>query len=532
MLKIPINIVLFILLLAALNPLHASDTSKDTTYYFYFEVNMTKAVQDGIFDPDSNQVYVDFNESIPDLLLLKSPNNLYNGLQIGGLDSGATYHFRFRIDDDIYETINREATALPGITDILAWWNDEYLNTTTFRIDASGIPDSTFSIGMGELQIEGDMNEWQAQPLQQIGTSKIFEKTFHLDPNLYYEYVFRIEKDTVIQYENLGGAPRVFLPPDTIIEVVQYFSNQDTGKIAVTFQCHMNIQQTLGNFDPSTDYLDIAADFNGWGAWDLLYDQYQTGVYKVTNLFDKSLIGGAPLEFKFRINGSWELAELQGENPREYVIQPYDTTFNPNTIEYWYNNVGPVVSGPPWVTDVFIQGLIEIKQTLTGSYLYHNLSGIPEGNSLYKWYRADSVGASLFAIDSAWTINYTLDSINDIGKWIVFEVTPIASEGDSAVGQPVQVYTTGPIGAVGIQEFARNQIRLYPNPAEYYVVCEGEHPIDRVEIYSISGQLVYQSAPLHTRRSQIDISSLRSGMYLLKAFSQGFLPANQRFIKR
>ncbi|NQV01056.1 MAG: hypothetical protein HQ542_00280, partial [Bacteroidia bacterium] len=103
MLKISIRIVVFFLLITAFNPLHANDSSKDTTYYFFFELNMTKAIQDSLFEPDSGQVYVDFDESIPDLLLLKSPNNVFNGLQIGGLDSGATYHFRFRINDTIYE---------------------------------------------------------------------------------------------------------------------------------------------------------------------------------------------------------------------------------------------------------------------------------------------------------------------------------------------------------------------------------------------------------------------------------------------
>ena len=533
MLKIHIRLVVSFLLLTAFNPLFATDNINDTTYYFYFELNMTKAIQDGLFDPDSGQVYVDFDESLPDLLLLKSPNNVYNGLQIGGLDSGTTYHFRFRINDTIFESVNREATALPGTTDILAWWNDEYLNTTTFRIDASGIPDSTFSFGTDELQIDGEMNQWQPAPLQQVGSSKIFEITYHLDPNLYYEYVFRIEKDTIIIYEDLSGTTRMFLPPDTVIEVIQYFSNQDTGKIAVTFQCHMDIQQALGHFDPSTDYLDIAANFNNWGAWDLLYDQYQTGLYKTTQLFDKFMIGGDTLEFKFRINGSWALAELQGQDPREYVIQPYDTTFNPNTIEFWYNNVGPIVPSPPWVTDLFIQGQLAIKQILTGSYVYHNLSGIPEGNSLYKWYRADSVGATLSPIDSAWTINYTTDSIEDIGKYIVFEVTPVAADsGDSAVGLPAQVYTTGPIGGVGIQEFAQNQIRLYPNPVERVLTCEGTYEINRFEIYNISGMLVFSSNQLPQRRIQADVSNLPPGMYIFRAFSKGVLPVHQRFVKR
>ena len=531
--KFAIRILLLLLLLAPFNALQAAGEISDTTYHFLFHLNMTKAIQDGLFDPDSDQVYVDFEEPIPDLQLLEGANRVFSGLIQQGLDSGTTYHFRFRINDTIYESIEREATAIPGVTEINAWWNDEYLNTTTFRVDFSGTPFYVFNIGLDTLQILGDMTDWEPVQLNQVGSSYYYDVTCHLDPSLLYEYIFRIVRDTIITYENFGGLNRMFLPPDTTITVVQYFNNQDTTRILLTLECHMNIQEALGNFNPETDYLDVAGNFNDWGAWDLLYDPYHSGCYSITRMMDKSLIGGPPVEFKFRINGSWATAELEGLDPRSYLLQPIDTNGNPNTYTCWYNNVGPVVPFPPWVTDLFIQGQLEAKQILTGSYLYHNLSSIPEGNSLYKWYRADSIGATLVEIDSAWTINYTLDSVADVGKYIVFEVTPVAAYGDSAVGVPAQVYTTSPIGAVGIAEFAQNQLRLYPNPAEQYIICEGKYLISRFEIYNLSGIKAFRSVGgIDDSKVRVDVSSLPPGLYFFKLYCTGLMPVSKRFIKQ
>jgi hypothetical protein len=530
--KSVIRLLLLLLLLFPVKVLLASVDIADTSYNFLFKLNMTKAIQDGLFNADSDNVYVDFEEAVPDLQLLQGSDRLYSGLVQQGLDSGLTYHYNFRINDSIDETIDREVIASPGITEIYAWWNDEYLNTTTFRIDFSGTPDSIFRTGIDTIQILGDMTEWEPMQLSQVGSTSEYDITFHLDPNLLYEYIYRIWRDTVFIYEDFGGLSRMFLPPDTTITVVQYFDNLDTTKILLTLECNMNIQTQLNKFDPQTDFLDVAGNFNDWGAWDLLYDPYQTGRYTIAKLFDNSLIGGPPVEFKFRINGSWATAELDSLDPRSYTLQPLDTNGNPNTYTCWYNNEGPIVPSPPWVTDLYIQGLLEVNQVLTGSYLYHSVSGIPEGNSLYKWYRADSVGATLEPIDSAWSINYVVDSVADLGKYLVFEVTPVASSGEDSIGQPEQVYTTGRIGAVGIHEFAQNPIRLYPNPALYEITCEGKYVIKQIEIYSLTGKLLFRSELFDKQRVMVPVSALPSGMYLLKAFSDDLLPSVQRFVKK
>jgi hypothetical protein len=90
---------------------------------------------------------------------------------------------------------------------------------------------------------------------------------------------------------------------------------------------------------------------------------------------------------------------------------------------------------------IFIFSIFSIQQahaqtvgeTLTGHYTYFDPEGDPEGVSTFQWYRDD------VAIPGAISITYLTVS-GDIGKTIVFEVTPVALTGISP-GVPIR--TTG-----------------------------------------------------------------------------------------
>ena len=71
-----------------------------------------------------------------------------------------------------------------------------------------------------------------------------------------------------------------------------------------------------------------------------------------------------------------------------------------------------------------------VGETLTGHYTYYDPEGDLEGVSLYQWYR-DNV-----AIPGANSITY-ITTANDLGKTIVFEVTPVSLTGTSP-GLPIR----------------------------------------------------------------------------------------------
>lgn len=102
----------------------------------------------------------------------------------------------------------------------------------------------------------------------------------------------------------------------------------------VEFQVNMNEQITQGNFNPNTDFVDIAGSFNDWGASALvLSDNDSDGIYIATESFTV----GQQIELKARINGSWDGTEEfpNGGSNRSFTIAENDV------IAFWYNDEVP-----------------------------------------------------------------------------------------------------------------------------------------------------------------------------------------------
>lgn len=100
----------------------------------------------------------------------------------------------------------------------------------------------------------------------------------------------------------------------------------------------------------------------------------------------------------------------------------------------------------PIATVQAITGTLQAGATLTGHYTYSDVNS--EGASTFKWYRADTAAvANKTPIAGATALTYVLQTA-DIGKYISFEVTPVAAVG-TAQGTSVESALVGPIVAAG-----------------------------------------------------------------------------------
>lgn len=89
------------------------------------------------------------------------------------------------------------------------------------------------------------------------------------------------------------------------------------------------------------------------------------------------------------------------------------------------------VNDVPVADSVAFEGTMISDSTLTGSYIYSDAEGDPEGTSVFAWYRADNAsGLNEIAIPDAIARTYTLTTA-DAGKYISFQVTPVAASGNS-----------------------------------------------------------------------------------------------------
>lgn len=124
-------------------------------------------------------------------------------------------------------------------------------------------------------------------------------------------------------------------------------------------------------------------------------------------------------------------------------FEEIDETIEPVTSNY----VGPVEGSLPTAENVQINGTMQINSTVTATYNFVDIEGDDEGQSTYRWLRCDSANGDYVTIENETSLNYTL-TIDDVYKYIKFEVTPVSSV-EPHLGYPVRSEAFGPIATEG-----------------------------------------------------------------------------------
>ena len=98
----------------------------------------------------------------------------------------------------------------------------------------------------------------------------------------------------------------------------------------VTFNVDMNMHITNGEFNPGSDFVDVAGTFNDWAGSDHMTDEDGDGIYSIT--ISGAAIGNS-IEYKYRINGNWDTSEFPDGGPnRTYTVRYW------NVLNDIYNN--------------------------------------------------------------------------------------------------------------------------------------------------------------------------------------------------
>ena len=130
------------------------------------------------------------------------------------------------------------------------------------------------------------------------------------------------------------GSIQLQCPND--VDAVLYFDKlterPNIAPVEVTFDVSMAVQSILGNFTIGSDFVDVAGSFNNWGGNAMVLDDSDgDSVYTFTVL---DLYPGESLEYKFRINGSWDTSEFPSGGPNRTFVVP-DTNC---VVYHWYND--------------------------------------------------------------------------------------------------------------------------------------------------------------------------------------------------
>lgn len=81
-----------------------------------------------------------------------------------------------------------------------------------------------------------------------------------------------------------------------------------------------------------------------------------------------------------------------------------------------------------------------------------------------------------------------------------------------------------------IDNFVLNDaVTMYPNPVKNFLFIRSNYPITRVQVYSLLGDLVKDELGNDVER--INMSSLNSGIYMIKIYSNQFF-VTKKLIKK
>ena len=185
------------------------------------------------------------------------------------------------------------------------------------------INDGLFDVNVDVLKLLIDsvdeyvMNDENGDQIFSITISNlIFGKT--------YEYQYSVNNN----FEILEG-DRTFTVYDVENLVLDYYG--ELNPTIIILLVNMSYQIELGNFNSDANFLDVAGTFNNWDGTDYHLVAIENNIYTITIT---DIEAGDEIEFKFRINGSWDKAEFpDGGDNRSYTVEQGE-----NIVEYWFND--------------------------------------------------------------------------------------------------------------------------------------------------------------------------------------------------
>jgi uncharacterized protein (TIGR02145 family) len=162
---------------------------------------------------------------------------------------------------------------------------------------------------------------------------------------------------------------------------------------------------------------------------------YSSNVAVPTTADNKLEITAANGPFSGSLTG---LASGTMYHTRAYATNGQGTSYG-EVIDFTTGNQAPVV------TNVIIDGTLEVNKTVTAKYSYNDAENNAEGVSIFKWYMASSAAGTDEAVVSGATTKDLLITEAMNGKYLKVAVTPKASVG-TADGLEVKSMYVGKVG--------------------------------------------------------------------------------------
>ncbi|WP_313114310.1 T9SS type A sorting domain-containing protein [Aequorivita sediminis] len=107
------------------------------------------------------------------------------------------------------------------------------------------------------------------------------------------------------------------------------------------------------------------------------------------------------------------------------------------------------------------------------------------------------------------------------------------SEDGGASWMPLEAesifFVAGECETLDVSDFTSVEFDFYPNPVNNMLTIQSQKTVESIEVYNIIGQMMLNSSTIS--QGKIDLSTLKSGIYLVKATFEGGLTETLKIVK-
>ena len=183
--------------------------------------------------------------------------------------------------------------------------------------------------------------------------------------------------------------------------------------------------------------------------------------------------------------------------------------FTDNGLKMWLNEVDylinlPAVVAPVLVTDIAVAGAGDATTVETAATLQMAATVLPDTATVVSviWSVSD---------DALATIDASSGLLTGVATGVV-TVTATATDGTGVSGT-LDVTVVVPVGIVSN---AAKNIRLYYNSLDDLIQIRNSVEVERVAIYNINGQLLYNQSVYNEESLQINANMLKRGVFIVR----------------
>ncbi|MGC8802660.1 MAG: glycogen-binding domain-containing protein, partial [Bacteroidales bacterium] len=176
--------------------------------------------------------------------------------------------------------------------------------SVTFKVNMKyAILDGKFNPSADFVDVAGSFNSWSGSDhLTDNGDSTYSITLNDLTPGTIYEYKFRINGSwDADKHDFPNGGPNRKITAIDGITAYSVFNDTRPGYVPVNVAVDMSVWQQAGKFDSATQVVDIMGNFFDWSNFVELFQNHDL-IYR-GRIIAKA---GEVLQFKFRINHSWD----------------------------------------------------------------------------------------------------------------------------------------------------------------------------------------------------------------------------------